>query len=334
MWLDIAIATSLIVWVVGGLVALNPLPKESTRDMKDYLNKIKHWVDRPWEIAFYAILVLSIATIGLLYTAGRVDSLVIVGGVTAMLAGIVGRQAPEGTLVREIAPELIGIAIGVVAIDQLYQIRLEQQDKKAIIRQIGSRSNDFALEAIRLSREQWLLFDGSLRGASIGAANLKGADFAPISLETGGLWEASLEGIDLGMANLQGANFMDANLQGAFLAGANLEGAYLVGANLPHVNLWEANLKGSYLMQANFEGADLGSCNFEGADLSESNLMGAFLGSSNLNNADLQNAVYNNGTAWPSNFDPTQAGAVNWDELSLHEREEWKARYPYSGIFK
>lgn len=327
MWLDIAIAVGLIVWALGGLIALNPLPKEMTHYMRDYLNKMKRWLDKTWEMVFYAILAVSVAVISFLYMTGRFDALVITGGLIAMIAGIVGRRSPEGTLAREIAPELIGIAIGVMAIDQLYQIRLEQQDRRAIIRQLGSRSNDFALEAVRLSREQSLMFDGSLRGAEIGAGNLEGGDFTPISREGGELLKASLEGIDLGMANLQGAHLMDANLQGAFLAGANFEGAYLVGANLADTNLWEANFKDSFLMQINFEGSDLGGCNFEGADLSLSNLTGAFIGSSNLKDTGLQLTLYNNETTWPDNFDPKSTGAINWDEMNEREREEWKKLY-------
>lgn len=322
MLLGIFIAGALIVWTIGGLASLDLLPKGVTMNANTLLRKMKQWFDEPWEIAFYLVLSVSIATIGILYETGRVDWLVIAGGMTALTAGIVGLHAPEGSRIREIAPELVGIAIGVMAIDHLYQIRLEQQERVAIIRQLGSQSNAFALEAARLLREQGLSSDGSLEGAQFGYANLEGAQLGGTNLKGATLWQANLVGANLGYANLEGADLMHANLVRTYLGEANFERA----------NLRWADLEGAYLGEANLEGAKLWSANLTGANLEKANLTEADLIYADFTGADLLGAIltgarYNNATRWPKDFDPKLNGAINWDGLSEEEQAKFSGRW-------
>jgi hypothetical protein len=61
------------------------------------------------------------------------------------------------TSLSNVGPELAGIAIGVVTIDYLNEKRQEQQFKLQLIRDLGSKSNDFAVRAARELRHYgWL----------------------------------------------------------------------------------------------------------------------------------------------------------------------------------
>lgn len=133
-----------------------------------------------------------------------------------------------------LAPEAIGIAVTVLVIDWLYSRQTEESEKRRILGQISSPSNDFALEALRLARKQGWLSDGLLKGADLTYANLSGAY----------LDGADLSGADLSDTNLSNANLIRTDLSFANLSGANLDGANLDGADLSGANLVLANLRG------------------------------------------------------------------------------------------
>lgn len=135
-------------------------------------------IDDPWERNFVVALLAAGLVVGLWLFTEQVDLVVTVGGVAVLVIGIVGMRAPKETWIRDLAPELIGISIGVMAIDQLYQVRLDQQEKRAIIQQLGSRSNDFALEAARIVVDRGWHTDGSLRNAALASADLQEVDLS------------------------------------------------------------------------------------------------------------------------------------------------------------
>ncbi len=211
--------------------------------LRSYLAKIKNNVqqhlDDPWEKNFILALIVSVGIIIFLIYTRQADLLIVVGGMATFLIGVIGMNAPRDTWMHEIAPELIGISIGVIAIDQLYQIRVNEYDRQSVIRQLGSPSNDFALEAVRIARYEGWLVDGSL------------------------------ERVNLYQANLVDANLMGANLFGAHLFGANLERAYLRDANLADANLGFANLADASLGGADLAGAILRNADLAGASLGD-----------------------------------------------------------------
>ena len=95
----------------------------------------------------------------------------------------------------DMAPELGGIAITVLLIDTLNEVRATQREKRALILQMGSPDHGSAVEAARILRVHGLLTDGSLRAANLVGANLK---------ETN-LIDANLRGANLSRANLRWA---------------------------------------------------------------------------------------------------------------------------------
>ena len=101
----------------------------------------------------------------------------------------------------------------------------------------------------------------------------------------------SLAGADLTRANLRGADLRDANLDGTNLHGANLLDADLTRANLRGANLEGANLRGAKLIEANLEGAMLAGANLSNANLRAAYLGNADLGGANLNKTKLYSAI-------------------------------------------
>ena len=206
-----------------------------------------------------------------------------------------------GDFYANIATELVSIAITVLIIDFLNERRIRGQLKSQLIRELGSKSQDFSVRAARELRYHGWLKDGSLHGSDLGWARLETVDLSYASMNKVNLIEAklmssNLEGACLTMAELENADFGDANLQGAdltnaYLRGANikanlisakLNGADLAESNFSTARMWDAELKGANLSRANFSQADL-----RNAVLVNSILIGTNLCQATLNNADL-----------------------------------------------
>jgi uncharacterized protein YjbI with pentapeptide repeats len=222
--------------------------------------------------------------------------------------------------------EGLSIVLTIFVIDRLNRRRATKDRQKLLFQQLKSRSNDFALDALRqlfdegwwkealdyhrdkykqinLSNVQWknvnLHSVDDLQGADLEAANLQGANLYKAKLQGADLYQANLQDTNLWAANLQGANLYQANLQGANLTRANLEGAYLGDANLKGANLYKANLQGADLFKANLQGANLIAAKLQDADLGYANLQGADLRSANLKGAKLDDASYDEKTVLP-----------------------------------
>lgn len=131
--------------------------------------------------------------------------------------------------------EMFGAFLTFLLIEVLVDTR---RNKERLIRQLGSRANSIALNAVEeLSVRGWLS-DGSLEGRRFVQANLQGAD----------LLGAELEGVNLGGANMEGVNLNVASLAGATLAAANLKGAILADTVLGDADLREADLTEAHVL--------------------------------------------------------------------------------------
>lgn len=302
MWLGIAIAVGLIVWAVGGLIALNPLPWHIR----------KYW-DRPGEKELRIIQAIAL--------------LLIVAGVTVFFV------TEPGTFWHDLWPEMISTGGAILGIDELNRRRSAQEYKREIIQQMGSFSNDFALEATRIIRDMGWFNDGSLRGMIFQDANLEGADLQGADLQYTNLARANLKGrTRLWDANLEGTNLVRADLQGTSLWRANLQGASLVRARLQEAQLWKANLqwanlKGVFLTGADLPYAILSEAELPYADLKGADLRGVNFTKANLEGINLTGAFYSDDTRWPDGFDPISKESANWDKLNEKEREDWLKRY-------
>lgn len=188
-----------------------------------------------------------------------------------------------------IAPELLGIAITVLFIDYANDRRLIQQEKRALILQMGSPNNALAREAVRQLRARGWLVDGTLNGAYLAGANLSNENLRESTLERANLQDAKLRNTDfrgddtnlavayLMRAQLQKAKLNDANLSGANLYRAVLEDAFLSGTQLQGADFTEADLSKATFLRARLQGAILREANVSGANFHKADLTGADL---------------------------------------------------------
>jgi|688.fasta_scaffold198425_1 hypothetical protein len=231
-----------------------------------------------------------------------------------LLGGIVAFNSDKD-IWKSLAPELVGIAMTILVVDKLYQFRSEQLEKRQVIRQIASHSNEFALEAVRIAREKGWLTDGTLRNASLAHANLKGADLSQADLRGANLFAANLEGAWL--SNESQGYYLSANMLPFFLQSDDIIGADLRGANLNYAtlneavlakaNLTDANLEFSWLIKTNLIGANLTNANFWGAHLFGTDLRNTNLAVAKLDWTKIHDITENSETKWHSRSGDTEA---------------------------
>lgn len=184
----------------------------------------------------------------------------------------------------DLAPEMVGMAFTVVVIDELNQQLAERQEKERIIRQMASLSNEFALDAFKIAKDEGWIQDGSIVGRS--------------------LLRANLEELRLQDANLDKVKLVNAKLRNAKFGSVSLREARLNLADLANATLFDVNLTGADLGWANLQQARLINVNLTNAVLIETNLLGTNLSHTILNGANLIGAKYNNSTKWPQGFVP------------------------------
>ncbi|MEM7000163.1 MAG: pentapeptide repeat-containing protein [Pseudomonadota bacterium] len=124
---------------------------------------------------------------------------------------------------------------------------IRSNERNGVLAQIGSLSNDFALDAVRRARREGWLTDGSLHQRELKKAKLQYADLSG----------ADLRGVDLRFADLRGVSLSHADLRGAVLTGANLSDADLRWANVSDAQMRWAELQGARVDGLIMEQTDL-----------------------------------------------------------------------------
>jgi nitric oxide dioxygenase len=123
---------------------------------------------------------------------------------------------------------------------------IRSNERKRVISQVGSLSNEFALDAVRRCREESWLVNGIMERQRFAKARLSTADLSG----------ANLAGTDFSFADLSMADLTHSDLQEAVLTGANL-----AGSDLRWADLRGANLQWSDLRNTQQYGAILGNVN-------------------------------------------------------------------------
>lgn len=224
--------------------------------------------------------------------------------------------SPRGSILGGLLNDAIVVAITVTVLDELNRRRLALEEKERIIRQMASRSNDFALDAARIIVHQGWHEDGSLRHIGLVLADLSNAFLFGADLQGSDLTATKLLGACLEAADLSNCKMEYCELQESYLSGANLQKADLADANLENADLSNANLMCTVLWFANLNRANLNRANLRLAEL-----IGANLGEATMDRASLERAIYTTETIWPEGFNPKLAGAilVEWDS----NKSEW-----------
>ncbi len=170
-------------------------------------------------------------------------------GLVGFIAAIIGTLYTSrlADLLQNLGTEMVGIVVTVAIIDRIYKRGEEKELMEKLIRQMRSRNNADATEAVReLAAHGWLK-DGTLHGRNFFEANLNKVL----------LFGASLEGCHLSQVNFKEAILSQANLRGAGLQQADLREADLVDADLELTHMFDANVKGAKFQKANLRDSGL-----------------------------------------------------------------------------
>lgn len=147
------------------------------------------------------------------------------------------------------------------------------------------------------------------------AKNLAKASFEEANCFNTKFIGSRLAGASFKNAECESANFKDADCNGVDFRGARLKYAQFLRTKLQKANFEGVDLKNMFWLDCDLREANLkktkGHRDMNRADLRGAKLHGAdFFNAKNLETAKLQGAEYDDDTAWPSNFDPKEAGAV------------------------
>jgi hypothetical protein len=127
---------------------------------------------------------------------------VMIGVVTSQVITLLSTAL--GDFLYSLAPEAVGIVFTVLVLNRFDQIREDRQTREHLIRQMHSRYNQFALQAIEELRVLGWLSDGKLAGQDMRGSNWRDAN----------LYQANLTGCDLQRVLLDDADLYEANLTG------------------------------------------------------------------------------------------------------------------------
>jgi hypothetical protein len=183
--------------------------------------------------------------------------------ILSFISGFIGYRHAHGSIpfswqqfwtdyYANISAEFGSVAVTVLIIDQLNRRRQREEEKQRLIRQMGSKENGLALQAVEELRALEALKDGSLVSINLEEANLHGVR----------LGRVNMRGARMDFSNFSEAQLYFANLERADMSGINFESAVLTGANIRHANLVAANLEGALLSEADLSHAMLDQARF------------------------------------------------------------------------
>ncbi len=145
---------------------------------------------------------------------------------------------------------------------------IHMHERRRVISQVASLSNEFALDAVRRCRDEGWLQSGMMRGRRFANARLGSADLS----------DSKLSGANFSFADLSGADLTHADLKDVDLKGANLHGADLRWADLSRACLHWADLRGANLTGARLDGVEADFALVDKTHLSVSELENAVVG--------------------------------------------------------
>jgi hemoglobin-like flavoprotein len=129
---------------------------------------------------------------------------------------------------------------------------IHMHERRRIISQVGSLSNEFALDAVRRCRDEGWLQNGAMRLEKFDNARLANADISDAQLH-----RASFRFADMSSADLTHADLSHADLTGTNFSNADLRWANLSNACLAWTDLRDAQLDGAVLDGADWTHASI-----------------------------------------------------------------------------
>lgn len=222
------------------------------------------------------------------------------------------------SIILEMYPHLcatfIDIAITILLIDYLYEIKEKEILKKRLIREIGCEDKGFTSRAVKELKETKWLYDGSLKNCDLSHANLSG--------------------LDLSMANLEGVTLKFANLKSTILKQANLKNAKIdktdfSEANLDNTDFSNATIHNSIFFKASLNKiisnkTDFLRSNFTQAEMREISFMETLLEDTNLSFADLSKSEFTQAKLLRADVRGVNFTAVIVTRCDLNELLNWE----------
>ncbi|RUT71733.1 pentapeptide repeat-containing protein [Flavobacterium cupreum] len=218
--------------------------------------------------------------------------------------------------------ELMSIAITILLINYLYEKREESNNKRRLIRELGSEDKGFTSRALKEIKELGYLVDGTLNGADLSSANLEGLDFTGANLQNVNFSKARLtnsifkgvqfEGVRLDGAEARQCNFERSVFNNVSLKGSNLYSAIFIGCQISNADFLKAKIEqtefiDSKIENSKFEDSVIRLANFLRAQISNSNFAMADLNGITIRQAKFERCDMNNVTGWENMIDSSLA---------------------------
>jgi len=174
-----------------------------------------------------------------------------------------------------IAPETMGILFTIVVLDRLNAWRQRDARKNALIQQMGSRSNDFVLEAIRLLNIEGWLSDRSVRNVRFKQVNYEGAEFSGAIFQN-----ISFTYCDFSKQTWMHTKFlMETSFWGCkFSSFIIMYSDFSTVRIFPHPQIKLDTFQNMYMKTVDFSQAHFGAITFENTVLDEVNFENAYFG--------------------------------------------------------
>lgn len=249
----------------------------------------------------------AVLAMTLLLLAGTAVGAVFVGGVTALLAAVLGVVRLQGLARDQEAASTTQPRRNMRGADRSGLSVTETDLRGLDLRGANLREAHLARRDLRGTDLRGV----DLHGAELIAARLPGTDLRGADLTGTHARQVDLAGADLSAADLRDADLRGARLGGAHLrttdlSGSDLGGADLCAADLRDADLNGASLRGTDLRSAQLSGADLRDADLRAADLCEVDLRGATLIGADLRETALQRTrfegvIFDLRTQWPRN---------------------------------
>lgn len=234
----------------------------------------------------------------------KVGSALVLLGILFITAGSVAFSYYDTLLpivTGEFGVALLGSAVTILFVDQIYKRQQTERDKRIWIAQLSSADIGLVENAVRQLHDLKCLQDGSLDGHSFRRAAWAGFDGKKLIARKADLREVNAEGANFESASFRGCTFSHGTFANANFESADLQGVWADHANFDGADFDGANLSRGVFSQASFAGARLTRCSLHG-----SYLEGARLADALIDQVDVSGAVFDSATTWPGDPPPHQ----------------------------
>ena len=216
-----------------------------------------------------------------------------------------------------ISTELISIAITILLINYLYEVKEKLALKTRLIRELGSEDKGFTARALKEIKEFGWLTDGSLESCDLSLANLSGLDLSNAKLKGAIISKANLKGAILMNADLTNVDFSETDLANSILTGSTLSKTKFIEADLYAANFNNTRIQTCDFLKANLELTKLRDTEICDTLLEEANLSFADLEDSKIKKCKLLRADFSGINLKNSSFERNDIkGIINWDKAN------------------